>query len=64
MVVSAGCGHRDCNTAADDIAFSSCGPNPAASSAQWRCLPDHTRGDPRAAEAWAACMPASGVTGP
>ncbi len=64
VVIGGGCGHRDFNTAADDIVVNFTGPDPGNPRRNWRCLLDNTSGDGRAVSAWAICATATTVTGP
>lgn len=54
IAIAGGCGHRDFNTAADDIVVNFTGPEDGNPN-RWRCILRNTSGDARAVQAWAIC---------
>lgn len=54
IAIGGGCGHRDFNTAADDIVVNFTGPE-STNNFQWRCIMKNTDGSPRAVQAWVVC---------
>jgi len=54
IAIAGGCGHRDFNTAADDIVVNFTGPENGNTN-RWRCILKNTSGDTRAVQAWAIC---------
>ncbi len=54
IAIGGGCGHRDFNTAADDIIVNFSGPE-STNNFQWRCIMKNTDGSPRAVQAWVIC---------
>lgn len=58
-VVGGGCGHRDNNSAQDDIYVNYAGPRPDYSTQIYQCNLRNTSGDNRAIRIWAICASAS-----
>lgn len=60
-VVGGGCGHRDNNSAQDDIYVNYAGPRPDFSTQVYQCNLRNTSGDSRAIRIWAICATANSV---
>ncbi|MFN7937853.1 MAG: DNRLRE domain-containing protein [Bryobacteraceae bacterium] len=54
VAIAGGCGHRDFNTAADDIIVNFTGPE-AGTTNSWRCILKNTNSATRAVQVWAVC---------
>ncbi|MBL8179832.1 MAG: collagen-like protein [Bryobacterales bacterium] len=54
IAIGGGCGHRDFNSAADDIVVNFTGPE-STNNFQWRCILKNTNSSPRAVQVWAVC---------
>ncbi|WP_395699465.1 DNRLRE domain-containing protein [Aquabacterium sp.] len=63
-VIGGGCGHRDYNSAQQDITVNYAGPNPDSPTNSYRCAIDNNSGDSRAIRSYIICASASSVTGP
>ncbi|MCX2862103.1 DVUA0089 family protein [Paucibacter sp. PLA-PC-4] len=61
-LVGGGCGHRDNNSAQDEINVNYAGPRPDYSTQVYQCNLRNHSGDNRAIRIWAICAEASGVT--
>lgn len=59
-----GCGHRDNNSAQQDIRVDYAGPHPNAPTTAFQCLLTNTSGSGRAVRAWAICASATSVSVP
>jgi hypothetical protein len=59
FLVGGGCGHRDNNSAQDDIYVNYAGPRPDYSTQVYQCNLRNTSGDNRAIRIWAICASAS-----
>jgi len=57
-----GCGHRDNNSAQDDVKVNYAGPRPDSPTRNYQCNLRNTSGDSRAIRVWAICASASSVT--